>query len=114
MIRIIIFLFLILTTSCMQEVVEPIPTKPSNIFSQKETIILDGDEIIFELEVEGEYCLTLVDVETSQVITREKIVGIKGINKLNIYTKSIESRYLYLVLSSNCRRELLRTKVIFK
>lgn len=114
MIRIIIFLFLILTTSCMQEVIEPIPTNTSNIFSQKENIILDGDEIIFELEVEGPYCLTLVDVETSQVITREKIVGIKGINKLNIYTKSIESRYLYLVLSSNCRKELHRTKVIFK
>lgn len=114
MIRILIFLFLILTTSCMQEVVDPIPTNTSNIFSQKENIILDGDEIIFELEVEGPYCLTLVDIETNQVVTREKIVGIKGINKLNIYTKSIESRYLYLVLSSNCRKELHRTKVIFK
>ena len=113
MIRIIIFLFLILTTSCMQEVVEPIPTKPSNIFSQKETIISDGDEISFELELEGSYCITLEDIETSQVISREKILGVKGINKLNIYTKSIESRYLYLVLSSNCRKELFRTMVIF-
>ena len=97
----------------MQEVVEPIPTKPSNIFSQKETIISDGDEISFELELEGAYCITLEDIETSQVISREKILGVKGINKLNIYTKSIESRYLYLVLSSNCRKELFRTMVIF-
>ena len=114
MIRIIIFIFLILITSCMREVVEPVPTKTSNIFSQKENIILDGDQISFELEVEGTYFITLVDIETSKVLTREKIVGIKGINNLNIYTKSIESRYLYLVLSSNCRKELHRTIVIFK
>ena len=97
----------------MREVVEPVPTKTSNIFSQKENTILDGDEISFELEVEGTYFITLVDIETSKVLTREKIVGIKGINNLNIYTKSIESRYLYLVLSDNNRKEIIRTTVIF-
>jgi hypothetical protein len=106
-------LFLILLSSCVQEVVEPILTKPSNIFSQKETVVLNGEEITFELEVGGIYFITLVDIETSQVLTKEKIVGIKGINNLNIYTKSIESRYLYLVLSDNNRKEIIRTTVIF-
>jgi len=106
-------LFFILLSSCMQEVVDPISTKPSNIFSQKETVVLNGDEISFELEVGGIYFITLVDIETSQVLTKEKIVGIKGINNLNIYTKSIESRYLYLVLSDNNRKEIIRTTVIF-
>lgn len=114
MIRRIIFLFLLLFTSCVQEVVDPIPTKPSDIFSQKENIVLDTEEVSFELQKEGSYFISLIDVNTNQVLSREKIIGVKGINKLNIYTKSIESRYLYLVLTDNNRLEINRTKVIFK
>lgn len=114
MIRRVIFLFIILSTSCVQEIVEPIPTDTSNIFSQKETIVLDSEEISFELDKDGSYFISLIDVETNLLLTKEKIIGIKGINKLNIYTKSIESRYLYLVLTDINKVEINRTKVIFK
>ena len=110
----LILLFVVLLTSCVQEVIEPIPTKPSNIFSQKETVVADKEEINFELVVGGTYFVSLVDVGTNQVVSREKIVGVKGSNKLNIYTKSIESRYLYLVLTDNNKSEVNRTKLIFK
>ena len=104
---------LLLLTSCVQEVVEPIPAPTANIFSQKENRILDGDEVTFILESEGTYFLSLVDVETNQVISKEKISAIKGTNKKNIYTKSIQSRYLYLVLYDIDRKEINRTKLVF-
>lgn len=110
----LIILFGVVLTSCVQEIVEPVPTKSSDIFSQKETTVSDKGEINFELEVGGTYFVTLVDVVTNQVVSREKIVGVRGSNKLNIYTKSIESRYLYLVLTDSNRVEVGRTKLIFK
>jgi hypothetical protein len=100
--------------SCHQEIIEPIPDIQSNIFSQKENQIGDKGEMSFNLEYEGVYFISLIDVETKQVISREKILGVKGTNKLNIYTKTIESRYLYLVLVDNNRVELNRTTLILK
>jgi hypothetical protein len=109
-----IFVFLIFLTSCVQEVIEPIPDIQSNIFSQKENQIGDKGEMSFNLEYEGVYFISLIDIESKQVISREKILGVKGTNKLNIYTKTIESRYLYLVLVDNNRVELNRTTLILK
>ena len=108
-----ILVLLLLLTSCVQEVVEPLPVPTTNIFSQKENRIVDGDEVTFILELEGTYFLSLVDIETNQVVAKEKISAIKGINKKNIYTKSIQSRYLYLVLSDIDRKEINRTKLVF-
>jgi hypothetical protein len=108
-----IFVILLLLTSCIQEVVEPLPSPTTNIFSQKENRIQDGYEISFALESQGIYFLTLIDVSTNQVVSKEKISGIKGINKKNIYIKSIQSRYLYLVLYDIDRKEINRTKLVF-
>lgn len=110
----LILVFFIVLTSCMQEVIEPLPPVSSNIFSQKENTVADKDQIMFVLESEGIYFLSLIDISTNQVITKEKIFGTKGVNKINIYNKSIESRYLYLVLMSSNRVELNRTKLFFK
>jgi hypothetical protein len=65
------------------------------------------------LESEGVYFLILIDLESNQIISKEKILGVKGVNKKNIYTKSIQSRYLYLVLSDIDRKEINRTKLVF-
>jgi hypothetical protein len=101
-------------TSCIREVIEPVPIPPtSNIFSQKENRVSDGEEITFVLESEGVYFLILIDLESNQIISKEKISGVRGVNKKNIYTKSIQSRYLYLVLSDIDRKEVNRTKLVF-
>ncbi len=109
-----IFVFLLFLISCTQEVIEPIPPKQSNVFLQKENTIQNTDEISFNLDFEGIYFISLVDIKTKQVISREKILGTKGTNKLNIYTKSVDSRYLYLILMDNNRVELNRTTLILQ
>jgi len=111
--RLIFILFLFLV-SCMNEVVEPIPQLNKNIFSQQENSITNGSEIQFELTKNGIYFLSMIDTETNQLVTKERFVGIIGVNKLNIYTKSIQSRYLYLVLHDENKIELNKTKLVLK
>lgn len=111
--RIIFVLFLFLV-SCMNEVVEPMPELDKNIFSQKENIITNDSEIHFELPKSGIYFLSMIDTETNQLVTKERFVGTIGLNKLNIYTKSIQSRYLYLVLYDENKTELNKTKLVLK
>lgn len=111
----LIFLFTLLLTSCITEVIEPIPQPTiEKIFSLKESRVVDGQDIYFDLPSEGLYTLTLIDKESGQVISRERFNGKGGENIKNIYTKSIDSRYLYLVLNDNNKVELNRTTLILK
>lgn len=112
----LIYLFGLMLASCVAEVVEPVPPPDTirNIFDVKESQIVNGQPIYFNLPSDGRYFLTLIDVNTNQVLSRERVVGLKGGNELNIYTKSIGSRYLYLVLTDDNRVEVNRTKLIFK
>ena len=107
----ILFLFLV---SCIDEVVKPTPKINETIFSQKENMISDGIELTIKLPKDGVYFLSMIDIETNQLITKERFVGISGLNKLNIYTKSVQSRYLYLVLHADNKIELNKTKLVLK
>lgn len=100
--------------SCYQETIEPLPDITTDIFSQKENIINDGIELNINLPADGVYFVSMVDLETNQLVSKEKLNGIKGLNKLNIYTKSISSRYLYLVLQDENKNELNKTKLVLK
>ena len=62
----------------------------------------------------GIYMLTLIDKESGQVVSREKFVGQNGENMKKIYTKSIQARYLYLVLEDENKKELKKTIIILK
>ena len=106
-----LFLFLV---SCIDEVVEPMPELNENVFSHQESSVTNGLEIQFELPKNGVYFLSMIDTETNQLVTKEKFVGIIGLNKLNIYTKSVQSRYLYLVLHDENKIELSKTKLVLK
>jgi 6-phosphogluconolactonase/glucosamine-6-phosphate isomerase/deaminase len=100
--------------SCRKMEIEPIPQPKSvsDIFSQTETTISNGDEIMFKLNSDSTYILKLVDKSTNQVISKEKIVGKVGENKLTMYTKSIQSRYLYLVLEGMNKNQINKTTII--
>ena len=93
--------------------IEPIPQpKPVvDVFSVSESSISDGQEIMFKLSSDSTYILKLVDRNTKQTISKEKIVGKIGENKLKIYTKSIQNRYLYLVLENVNRVEIKKTSI---
>jgi hypothetical protein len=110
----LILSILLIFTSCVDEVVEPLPSTTQSIFDVKESMVVDGQSIQFKLPSAGLYTLTLIDKETNQVISRERFNGIIGENNKSIYTKSIQSRYLYLLLEDVTKKEIGRTTIITK
>jgi len=110
----LILSILLIFTSCVQEVIEPMPPTTQSIFDVKESVVIDGQNIEFKLPSAGLYTLTLIDKETNQVISRERFNGTIGENIKKIYTNSIQSRYLYLLLEDVTKKEIGRTTIITK
>jgi hypothetical protein len=109
--RKILFIFLVLLWGCTKPEL-PTPEPPvEKIFTATESRVIDGQTIYFDLPSDGIYTLTYIDVETGQVISREKFNGKKGENIKKIYTKSIISKYLYLILASEDNAQISKTKL---
>ncbi len=103
--------YLILMVSCTKTEIEPIPDPPKDIFEVKETTISNEQDLNFNLNNGGIFVLKLIDASTNQVISKEKIIGVPGKNINRIYTKSITTQYLYLVLEDETKTEIKRTKL---
>jgi hypothetical protein len=84
------------------------------IFNVKESKVVNGQSIHFDLPSAGTYTLTLIDKESGQVISREKFMGQYGENVKKIYTNSIQSQYLYLLLQDVTKKEISKTTIIIK
>jgi len=56
----------------------------------------------------------LSDSVSKQVLTRERFIGQIGQNKKKIYTKGLESKYLYLLLEDVTKNKLGKTIIIVK
>ncbi len=112
----LIFVFILALTSCVTEVIDPAPPPDTikNIFSLKENIVINGQDIHFDLPLEGVYTLTLIDKESGQVVSREKFKGVSGQNVKKIYTNSLEKRYLYLLLEDVTKTQIGKTLIITK
>ena len=110
----ILLIFLVLFWSCTKMEIEPTPQPVQKIFSVKESRVTDGQSIHFDLPLAGVYTLTLIDKETEQVIGREKFNGKIGENIKKIYTNSIQSQYLYLLLEDVTKTEIGKTTIIIK
>ena len=107
----LLFVFLILLWGCTKPEL-PTPNPPvEKIFSVGESSVIDGQSIYFDLPSSGVYTLTLMDITTGQVVSREKFVGQSGENVKKIYTKSIMSKYLYLILASEDKTQISKTKL---
>ena len=95
--------------------IEPTPPPTvQNIFDVKESKVVDGQTIYFKLPSAGVYTLTLIDKQTGQVISRERFTGKLGENVKKIYTNSIQSQYLYLLLEDVTKIEIAKTTIITK
>jgi hypothetical protein len=91
----------------------PTPNPPvEKIFEVGESKVTNGQSIYFDLPSAGTYLLTLIDVSSNQVISREKFIGQNGENVKKIYTNSLPKGYLYLVLEDVGRNQLKKTKII--
>lgn len=110
----IVFVFVLLFWGCTKPEL-PTPEPPvEKIFNVGESNVIDNQSIYFDLPSAGVYFLVLIDKETGQVISREKFAGQSGENVKKIYTKTIQVRYLYLVLEDGDRNQLKKTTIIVK
>ena len=110
----ILFVFVILVWGCTK-IDMPTPTIPvEKIFSVKESKVVNGQSIYFDLPLTGIYTLTLIDKESGQVVSRERFNGQTGENIKKIYTNSIQSQYLYLLLEDVTKKEISKTTIIIK
>jgi len=110
----ILFIFVILLWGCTKPEL-PTPTPPvEKIFSVGESKVINGQSIYFDLPSAGTYTLTLIDKESGQVISRERFIGQSGENIKKIYTNSIQSQYLYLLLQDVTKTEIGKTTIIIK
>ena len=114
-IKIILLVCVGVVVSCTEPELptHPLPTT-EKIFSAKESSVVDGQDIYFDLPSNGTYTLTLIDKESGQVISRERFKGISGENIKKIYTNSLQKRYLYLLLEDVTRKEIGKTTIITK
>ena len=113
--KICFILGLVLLSACTKVDI-PTPIAPTNtdIFSVKESAVTDGQEIKFTLKEAGVYTLTIGDDATGQVVTRERFIGKIGENKLTLYTKSLPTTYLYLLLEDGNKTQVGKTTIIIK
>jgi hypothetical protein len=110
----IVFILLLSLVACRKTQVIPTPEPVVNIFSVTESNVTNGQEIQFDLSKDGVYTLTIGDSVTNQVLTRERFNGKIGINKKKIYTKGLQSKYLYLLLEDVTKNKLGKTTIIIK
>jgi hypothetical protein len=110
----IILISLILLVGCTKPEL-PTPIAPNTrVFDVKESSVSNGQLIYFDLPSVGTYTLTLIDKVSGQVISRERFSGQTGENIKKIYTNSIQSQYLYLLLEDVTKKELGKTTIIIK
>jgi hypothetical protein len=110
----ILFIFVILMWGCTKMEIEPTPQPVQKIFSVLESRVVNGQSIHFDLPLNGVYTLTLIDKESGQVVSREKFSGKAGENIKKIYTNSIQTQYLYLLLEDVTKKEIGKTTIITK
>ena len=111
-VKIIIMCCVFSIISCQKEdVIEP---QPIDIFKVEQTSLSNKSEISFNVEKEGVYIVTMIDKNTNQVLSREKIKCIAGKNKIKVYTKTISSQYLYLKLEDSFNNQLGKTTKTIK
>jgi hypothetical protein len=111
----ILFIFVVLMWGCTKMEIEPTPPPAvEKIFSVKESRVTNGQSIHFDLPSDGVYTLTLIDTESGHVVSREKFSGKMGENIKKIYTNSLQSQYLYLLLQDVIGKEVGKTTIITK
>ena len=110
LIKTILYCIIFMISCKKSDDIQPLISK--DIFNTSESIVMNGSDISFKLNKEGTYIIKLLDKNTEQVITKEKITGKIGINTFKIYTKAIPVKYLYLVLCDEINNQINKTTII--
>jgi len=105
-------IFLLMIVACTSDELQPEPVIVKDTFEVLENTVTDKSAITFTLEKEGIYTLTLSDGK--QVVSREKFFGKQGRNTLTLYTRTIQTKYLYLELQDSYNNQIGKTTIIIK
>lgn len=97
--------------ACTKTVNTPVNPVNKDIFSVSQSSVTNGMDIIVNLKTSGVYTLTIGDSTTNQVLTRERFSGKVGENSLKIYTKSLSTKYLYLLLEDQSKTRIGKTSI---
>jgi len=109
------YLLVILLVGCSgPELQMPEVLAIDDIFSVTESSVTNGQSIHFDLPTKGTYTLTFIDKQSGQILGRDKFIGQSGENVRKIYTKSLQSRYLYLRLEDSFNNQLGSTIITIK
>ena len=111
-VKIIILCCVFSIISCQKVDIPPLTMPVEKIFNISESKVVNGQFIYFDLPSAGIYTLTLIDKESGQVVSRERFIGQTDKNKIKIYTKSLQIRYLYLLLEDVTKKEIGKTTII--
>lgn len=103
---------LLLLVSCRKVNIQPEPPQVPDIFSVTESTVTNNSDISFKLDKAGIYIIKLIDKNTEQVVTKERINGKVGTNTIKIYTRALPVKYLYLVLSDENNVQINKTTII--
>jgi hypothetical protein len=99
--------------SCKKIVPSPaVSSNSKEFFSVSENTVKNGDVMNFSLTTVGTYTLTMIDTVQNQVVSRERFTGKIGTNSLKIYTNSLPTKYLNVVLKDQNNVQIGKTKII--
>jgi len=103
---------LLLLVSCRKVDIQPEPPQVPDVFSVTESTVTNNSDISFKLDKAGIHIIKLIDKNTEQVITKERINGKVGTNTIKIYTRALPVKYLFLVLSDENNVQINKTTII--
>ena len=90
------------------------PVSPTNVefFSLSENTVKNGDMMNFTLTTVGTYTLTMIDTVQNQVVSRERFTGKVGLNSLKIFTNTLPTKNLSVVLKDQNNNQIGKTRII--
>jgi DNA helicase TIP49 (TBP-interacting protein) len=112
-IKIILLCCIVFIISCKKTI--PIVTEqPTNVefFSLSENKVKNGDVININLTTGGVYTLTMIDTVQNQVVSRERFTGKVGLNSLKIFTNTLPTKNLSVVLKDQNNNQIGKTRII--
>jgi DNA helicase TIP49 (TBP-interacting protein) len=90
----------------------PESTTSVEFFSLSENKVKNGDVININLTTGGVYTLTMIDTVQNQVVSRERFTGKVGLNSLKIFTNTLPTKSLSVVLRDKNNNEIGKTRII--
>ena len=111
--KIILLCCIVFIVSCKKtEFPTTTPPTSKEFFKTSENTVKNGDLINFNLSTGGVYTLTMIDTVQNQVISRERFNGKVGLNSLKIFTNTLPTKYLSVVLRDQNNNEIGKTRII--